>query len=390
MRTEIMKGNAEMKWEKVKLGEALFYEQPTKYLVSSENYNDEFQTPVLTAGKSFILGYTNEVEGIFENFPVIIFDDFTADSKYVDFRFKVKSSAMKILQVNKEKADLRFLFYLMQTLNVDCQQHKRYWISKFAELEIPLPPLSIQKRIAEILNAADDLRRKDQELLKKYDELAESVFFDMFGNPVKNEKGWEISLIRNLVEDSKHALKAGPFGSSLKKEFYTETGYKIYGQEQVIANDAFYGNYFISEKKFNELRSCAVKPHDVLISLVGSYGKTLIIPTDFLPGIINPRLMKISFNREKMNPIFFSFLFGTKVLQSHLATMTHGGTMPILNLGIVKDLKIILPPVALQNKFAEILTEIEEQKAKVQLALKESEDLFQRLMQDLFKNGQLN
>lgn len=252
------------------------------------------------------------------------------------------------------------------------------------------PKIDLQRKIADILDKASELIILQKKQLEILDILAETEFYIFFGNPVKNEKGWEVSKIQNLVEGSKNALKAGPFGSSLKKEFYTETGYKIYGQEQVIANDAFYGDYFISEKKYKELESCAVKSHDVLISLVGSYGRTLIIPTDFLPGIINPRLMKISFNREKMNPVFFRFLFATNAIQSHLATITHGGTMPILNLGIVKDLNVILPPLALQNKFAEVLTKIEEQKSNVRQALQDSENLFQRLVQDLFKEGHLN
>ncbi|MBL0026909.1 MAG: hypothetical protein IPO98_18815 [Saprospiraceae bacterium] len=102
-----------------KLGDVLNYEQPTKYIVSSDLYDDNFTTPVLTAGKTFILGYTDETDGIYSNLPVIIFDDFTTVSKYVDFEFKVKSSAMKILRAKEEIADIRYLFYLLQTLNLD-------------------------------------------------------------------------------------------------------------------------------------------------------------------------------------------------------------------------------------------------------------------------------
>ncbi len=372
-----------MSWKKVKLGEVLFYEQPTKYIVASDNYNDEFKIPVLTAGKSFILGYTNETEGIFENLPVIIFDDFTADSKYVDFRFKVKSSAMKILQVNKEKADLRFLFYLMQTLNVDCEQHKRYWISKFAELEIPLPPLPTQKRIAEILDTADTLRRKDQELLRKYDELAQAIFIDMFGDPVKNEKGWEENIIKDVAAKGKHSIKAGPFGSSLKKEFYKLTGYKIYGQEQVIADDFSVGDYYIDQEKFNELQNCSIQSGDVLISLVGTYGKISVVPEVFEKGIINPRLMKITLNRSLFNPYFFKFLLQTEQMYNRIGTFSRGGTMDIVNVGIISEVIVIVPPLELQNKFMGMLFSINAQKKVLQKKI--SESLFNSLLQQAFK-----
>jgi len=141
----------------------------------------------------------------------------------------------------------------------------------------------------------------------------------MFGDPVTNPKGWDMSLIEETVSNDKNALKAGPFGSSLKKEFYVEKGFKIYGQEQVINSDAHFGDYYISEEKFSSLRSCAVQTNDILISLVGTYGKLLIIPEDHEPGIINPRLMKITFDSQKVNTIYFKYFFNSKSLLSTLA-----------------------------------------------------------------------
>jgi type I restriction enzyme M protein len=135
-------------YETVKLGDVLDYEQPTKYIVKSVNYDDSYTTPVLTAGKTFILGYTNEKDGIFKNgLPVIIFDDFTTATKLVDFPFKVKSSAMKILRVKKDKADIEYLYHVMQNIDFDSSEHKRYWISQFSQLLIPLPSLPKQKEI---------------------------------------------------------------------------------------------------------------------------------------------------------------------------------------------------------------------------------------------------
>jgi len=139
------------KWPMVELGQVLDYEQPTKYIVDSVDYDDKYSTPVLTAGKTFILGYTNEKSGIFsqEKLPVIIFDDFTTASKFVDFPFKVKSSAMKILLADKSKANIKFLFHLMQRIVFTINEHKRYWISEYSRIKIPLPPIEIQKEIIE-------------------------------------------------------------------------------------------------------------------------------------------------------------------------------------------------------------------------------------------------
>jgi type I restriction enzyme S subunit len=125
--------------------------------VDSTDYNNAYPIPVLTAGKSFIIGYTNEEYGIKNNLPVIIFDDFTTDSKYVDFPFKVKSSAMKILTAEKQLINTKFAYYIMQTIEHDHDTHKRYWISEYGKKIIGLPPLEEQFRIVDEIEYLFDL-----------------------------------------------------------------------------------------------------------------------------------------------------------------------------------------------------------------------------------------
>lgn len=170
-------------WTIKTLGEVLNYEQPTKYIVKSTKYNDSYKTPVLTAGKSFILGYTDELEGIFTQIPVIIFDDFTTDTKFVDFKFKVKSSAMKILH-SKENTDIKFIYYFMQTIRHRSDTHKRYWISEYAKIKIPLPPLEIQKQIVKLLEKhlqhADKTGEFIESALNKAKQLKQSLLKSAF------------------------------------------------------------------------------------------------------------------------------------------------------------------------------------------------------------------
>ena len=147
-------------WVVCKLEDIVDYEQPTQYLVQSTNYSDNYKTPVLTAGKSFILGYTNETTGIFDKLPTIIFDDFTTDSRFVVFPFKVKSSAMKLLQVNKE-INIRFVAYFMSITRLVGDTHKRYWISEYSKIPIPLPPIKEQNRIVQ---AIQDIEAKLNEI----------------------------------------------------------------------------------------------------------------------------------------------------------------------------------------------------------------------------------
>ena len=133
-------------WAVCQLDSIVSYEQPTPYIVKSTDYDDSYSTPVLTAGKSFIIGYTNETNGVFEKLPCIIFDDFTTDSKLVDFPFKVKSSAMKILQV-KEDINIEYIAMFMSITRLIGDTHKRYWISEYSKIEIPIPPKNEQDRI---------------------------------------------------------------------------------------------------------------------------------------------------------------------------------------------------------------------------------------------------
>ena len=133
-------------WAICRLENIIEYEQPTAYIVSSADYNDTYSTPVLTAGKTFVIGYSNDDEGIFSNLPCIIFDDFTTDSRLVNFPFKVKSSAMKILKTNKA-IDIEYVASFMSITRLIGDTHKRYWISEYSKLEIPLPPYKEQVRI---------------------------------------------------------------------------------------------------------------------------------------------------------------------------------------------------------------------------------------------------
>lgn len=141
--------------EYIKIGDVVNYEQPTRYIVSNTKYDDSFNTPVLTAGQTFILGYTNETDNIYyasQDKPVIIFDDFTGAFKWVDFPFKVKSSAMKILTADEARTTIRYIFHIMGFLNYTSDEHKRLWISIYSEFEIPLPPLEVQHEIVKILD----------------------------------------------------------------------------------------------------------------------------------------------------------------------------------------------------------------------------------------------
>jgi len=218
----------------VELGEVLKYEQPTKYIVKSSHYDDRNPTPVLTAGKSFILGYTDEKFGVFpkEKLPVIIFDDFTTAIKFVDFPFKVKSSAMKILHADRNRADIRFLFYAMQRITFPVCRHKRHWISEYSKIKISLPPLSEQKHIADKMAKVFSETERGVSISSKESvqtaSLKKSLLIKIFSNP------------------DLQTVKLGDYfdiawgNTSITKKSYVPSGYTAYS---AAGADGLLGHY---------------------------------------------------------------------------------------------------------------------------------------------------
>ena len=210
--------------KKVPLGDVLDYEQPSKYIVKSTEYDNSYNIPVLTAGKGFLLGYTNEQTGVYaasEENPTIIFDDFVTSFHWVDFPFKVKSSAMKMLTCKDKVNSFRFIYYAMCEIGFVAKEHSRHWISVYSKIEIPLPPLAVQKEIVEILDTftgmIDNLQKELEQRQKQFEHYRDQMLTFKEGEvqmkPIKE--------IGKLVR-----------GNGLQKKDFTEdgTGCIHYGQ----------------------------------------------------------------------------------------------------------------------------------------------------------------
>ena len=362
---ELSKDKA-ISWLTTRLGDVLKYEQPTKYIVNSTQYDDSFETPVLTAGQSFLLGYTDEIDNVYEDLPVIIFDDSTTATKFVDFPFKVKSSAMKILKADKKVSDIKFLFYLLQTLNIDSEQHKRYWISKYAELKIPLPNLETQKRIATILDEADTLRQLNQQLIAKYDALTQSLFLDMFGDPVTNPKGWE------KVKTIKYCTSIVP-GRDKPKSFTGNIPWVTTADLVHLGlTEKSEKSIGLTKSEISEVRAKIIPIGSVIMTCVGDLG---VITINKVPIIINQQLHAFQCN-DKLNNVFL--MYSLSFQKPYMYKMASSTTVPYMNKTVSNNVPTIVPPIHLQTQFAE----------RVQLIEQQNELLFNGLLQKAF-NGTL-
>jgi type I restriction enzyme M protein len=339
------------KWPMVKLGEVLDYEQPTNYIVKSVDYNDKFPTPVLTAGKSFILGYTNEKEGIFhDGLPVIIFDDFTTATKFVDFSFKVKSSAMKILHARKEVANIRYVFYLMQNIDFSYSEHKRFWISEYSKIKIPLPPLEIQQQIVVELDGY-------QNIISGSRQAAEN-----WKPKIEIDPKWKKVKLGEVCD-----FVRGPFGGSLKKEIFVTDGYAVYEQSHAIYENFTDFRYFIEEGKFREMKRFEVKSNDLIMSCSGTMGKTAIVPSGSRKGIINQALLKLT-PHEGLDVKFLKLWMDSSDFQKQLLSKVSGAAIQnVASVKVLQDLNVLLPPLEIQKQIAQ---EIEAERALVDSAKK--------------------
>lgn len=308
---------------------------------------------------------------------------------------QIASSGFCVIRGDRKLIVPKFMFYyvlsqkFLQPLN-DLQTGSSYPAVRDKDVfnqPFPLPPKSTQQaivaKVEELFSELDkgiELLKTAQQQLKTYRQAVLKWAFEgkLTNKNVRDgelPEGWNITSITELVEKDKNALKAGPFGSSLKKEFYVKTGYKIYGQEQVINGDPFYGDYYINEQKYHELITCKIKPNDILISLVGTVGKVLLLPDNCEPGIINPRLIKISLNTKKYIPLFFKYYFESAIVKSFYSREAKGTTMDVLNLGIIKTIPF---PFCSTNEQIAIIQEIE---SRLSVADKTEETINQSLQQ---------
>jgi type I restriction enzyme S subunit len=227
-------------------------------------------------------------------------------------------------------------------------------------LTIPLPPVSEQHRIAAILDKADALRTMRRDAIAKLALLSQSVFLEMFGDPVMNPKGWPT----RSLDATTIGLKRGPFGGALKKEIFVSEGYWVYEQQHAIYGDFSRARYFIDEHKFDEMRDFAVSPGDLIVSCSGTMGRVAVVPPSAADGVINQALLRITPNPEIVRGEVLADILRSDRMKAHLFGISRGsGLKNFPPMQEVRALQIINPPLAVQIRYLEIIRRICELKS---------------------------
>ena len=254
-------------------------------------------------------------------------------------------------------------------------------------LQILLPPLAEQKRIAGILDAADALRAKRREAIAQLDTLLQSTFLDMFGDPVVNPMGWHVARLEDYFSKTRAGTCCGPFGSALKKHEYVEDGIPVWGIDNVKPNEFIQErSLFITPAKFARLRRYSVDPGDILISRAGTVGRMCVALPTVEQSIIGSNLIRLTLNPGAMLPVYFTCLYtfcGERL--PGLRTSGDNKSYSFLNTTRLKSLVVPLPPLNLQHRFAAIVQSVEQQWASQRGHLAELDILFASLQARAFR-----
>ena len=258
---------------------------------------------------------------------------------------------------------------------------------QLASFQIPLPPLAEQGRIARILNAADALRAKRREALAQIDNLPQSTFLDMFGDPVKNPMRWRVGRLEDYFSKTRAGTCCGPFGSALKKHEYVDDGIPVWGIDNVKPNQFLQErSLFITPEKFAELQRYSVESGDILISRAGTVGRMCVAMPAVNQSIIGTNLIRLTLNSDEMLPVYFASLY--TFCGERLPGLRASGddrAYSFLNTTRLKSLVVPRPPLDLQHRFAAIVQSVEQQKASQRAHLAELDTLFASLQSRAFR-----
>ena len=372
-----------MKWDKVRLGDVLDYENKSKIKAGDGLQIGKF--PFYTSSNE-LSKYLDEY--LFDKTSLIFGTGGNASIHYCDIPFAVSTDCLVAFAIDNNKIDTKFVYYYISgnihLLEEGFKGAGLKHISKgyINDLQIPLPPLPIQKRIAQILDAADALKRKDQQLLKKYDELAQAIFIDMFGDPVKNEEGWDVIELERLCLDIADCPHTTPIHINEVTNYpcirtsEMKNGKIVWDKMKYLD----YENYLVRIKRL------VPQAGDIVYAREGTYGEAVILPDGFKFGL-GQRTMLFRPDSNKCDSFFIWYFINSDYVYQQAKRKNMGSTVGHVNVADVKKFKIMLPPIELQKKFGDTLKIINNLSESFNRKLF-SFDLFNSLIQKAF-NGQL-
>ena len=253
-----------------------------------------------------------------------------------------------------------------------------------SNMEIPSLPIEEQKKIAEILDKASNLISLRKKQIEKLDLLVKARFIDIFGSLGANALGWDEKLLEDIADDQ-DSIKCGPFGTQLSKDEYVKTGVPVWGIPQINSDFTKWPLDYVTEEKKEKLISYLIKPYDIVMSRKGNVGKCAIYPKSYPLGILHSDALRIRVNTKIVNPLFLKQqLHDSPSIEHQIGIVSSGAIMAGINVTKLKKILIHVPPIELQNQFADFVQQVEKQKEQLQQGLEKLELTYKALMQQYF------
>jgi type I restriction enzyme, S subunit len=347
MKINLLQKNIPKGWEIKKIKDLLDFEQPTKYIVESSSYTPDGKIPVLTANKSFVLGYTNEAEGVYTNLPAIIFDDFTTDSKYVDFPFKIKSSAIKILRNRDENTNLKFVYEIMKSFVFPIANHKRHYISQYQELDIVIPLIEEQKKIANILASVDTKIQKIDSIISKTENLKKGLMQDIF----LNTKDWQVKKVKDVC-----SVVSGSTPKTSNSNYWSGDIVWVTPKDLSRLSDKYISDSErkISKKGHESCSSVKIPAYSLIMSSRAPIGYLAINTVE----VTTNQGCKSIIPKDELN-VEYLFYYLTQNMDS-IKRLGSGSTFAEVGRNAIKNFEIMIPSIKEQKKIVDILSSVDE------------------------------
>tara|TARA_R110002051_G_scaffold325571_1_gene428980 strand:- start:4181 stop:5329 length:1149 start_codon:yes stop_codon:yes gene_type:complete len=324
---------------------------------------------VVDQGKDLFAGFVSDEKLLVKsNSPYIVFGDHTRVIKYIDFPFAMGADGTKILKIKSDINSFeKYVYYFFQTLNIPNTGYNRHF-KYLKDCQIPLPKLETQKKIAAILDEADKIRQLNKELIAKYDALTQSLFLDMFGK-----------LDKNVIELGEVIKLIGGGTPSKDKEEYWDGNIPWASVKDLKSDSLAKTVDKVTIEGVNNSSTKIIPKGSLIVATRMAVGRATICEMDVA---INQDLKAIKII-ENVNVVYLQSLFKSK--EKYFDSVSSGATVKGIKIEHITRLKIPIPPIELQNQFAERVQIIEKQKQQAQESLQKSEDLFNSLLQKAFK-----
>jgi type I restriction enzyme S subunit len=395
-------GKIPVDWSSKSVGEVCDILDSRRIPLNKEQ-RDKMRGSIPYYGANGVVDYIND--SIFEDDLILMAEDggYFEDYKNRPIAYLIHGKSWvnnhaHVLKV-KEPNNTSWVFYSLAHKNI-VPFIKGGTRSKLNQQELrqilfPLPPLSEQEEIADILKTVDQAIEKTDQIIEKTKEVKKGLMQTLFTRGIGHKKfkkteigeipeEWSLLTLEEIVKKARGSIKRGPFGGAIKKEFFVPEGYKVYEQKNVIYNDFELGDYYIDEDKFEELKDFQISQDDLLISCSGTIGRIVLVPRNVKKGIINQALLRITLDEEKMMPEFFKHLFETDSMQKKVISHTHGSAMKnIVSMTELKKIQFVVPSIEEQNKIVELINGVDSKVEDEQAYKLDLEQIKKGLMQVL-------